>query len=295
MKAFIKEWKPKKMSKDERLNYLSANLQELIDFFNKKSRKDPQTLKQLFELMEDIKTAKTFKALVKEDENIDSGIVSLLYSFITAYHHKVKPDDEKGLEVLNLYNDCIDSILKKPIKKMVKKTGITEDNAKELLIVLPNRKIVKNEYLASLYTNRLLKKFYDIALKDKIADAEKDKTKELYESIFKFLIDKDLYTAICIQVLLEYKENSKNLKANQKVVWSALTEMALTGLEDGYKPKVIKEFIKVYVEKRKADQKKNRDQARRIILSQNIDKEAHPKLSAVIDELVEKKNYADFL
>lgn len=297
MKRFIKEYK-NKFGKEERLDYLAENLDRMVNFYVRRGRNEQEVIAEAFKKMNNMKTAKAFKKLAKlnkkDGEFLPVGLPVLLYAFVENIFQVAKSDEEK--EILSVYSDTIDLLLEKKIKKMVKKTGCTEALAKELLVKVPDKQFAPNEKSVAVATYRICGTLYRLVEKPDFIDTTdgKHKNVQLYRNIFKFLFEEDLVSNVAVNILLENKINSKDFKTKQKDVWNALTIFALSEIE-GFNKKVIKELVKYYGDRRMNDDKKGRDQARRIVLSQNIDKEAFPKLSKVVEKLSDKKGYADVL
>ena len=299
MKRFIKEYK-NKFDKEERLEYLADNLDRIVNFYVRRGRSEQNVVAEGFKKMNNLKTAKAFRKLAKlnnkNEEFLPVGLPVLLYGFLENIYQVSKSEEE--MEIVGIYSEVIDILLEKKVKKMVKKTGCSEALAKELLVKVPDKDFAPNEKSAAVATYKICGALYRLVEKTnpEFIDTANNKHKdvEFYRGIFKFLFEKDLVSNVAINILLENKINSKDFKTKQKDVWNALTAFALSEIES-FDKKVIKDMVKYYAARRLADDKKGRDQARRIILSQNIDKETFPKLSKVVEKLSDKKDYADVL
>lgn len=288
----------KKMSKSERLELVSLAVPNIINFFKKDSRFQPELTAQLLSRLENEKIAKAFSKLAK-DGVLEMEIAPFLYEFMSINVNKSSTmegeEKESLLSLVNIYLEALSNILDKRAKKMVKKTNVNKDFALELLRIVPTRDYVTDKKVMGIYVGKITRKLYSEVLgENHIVDAATDATVSLYKDIFKFLFDGDLLTIIAINILLEYKDNLKNMQESQKAVWNALTEFALTELNE-CKSGEIKELITHYIERRKNDHNKNKDQARRIVLSEYIDANEYSKLAKVVDKMKGKPEYKDYL
>ena len=289
----------KKMDKDERLGFVARNLPDLIDFHKKDGRFQPELLAKVYERLTNDKIAKAFSKLAKEDA-VEVEAAPLLHDFLellTSKSNQVDGEEKEAyVAMMNSYLEVLTKIIGKRAKKMAKKLNISEDLAMELLIIMPSKEYVTNEKVLGIYVGKITRQLYSEVADNKtnLVDAAVDASPELYRKIFKYLFEKDFLSNIAINVLLEYKDNLKGMKDTQKAVWSALTTFALEEL-DSFKSDALKELIIHYVNRRKADVKKNKDQARRVVLSESIDEETYPNLFKAVNKLKKKDEYKEFL
>jgi hypothetical protein len=290
----------KKMDKDERLGFIARSMPELIAFHKKDGRFQPELLVKVYERMGDAKIAKGIAKLAK-DNGLEIEAAPLIYEFLDSYYmEKGKQlegeEKEAHLAIANMYLSTVQSILNKRAKKMAKKLNITEDFAMELLTSVPSKEYVDNPKVLGIYVGKLTRQLYSEVADGKtfIVDAAVDSSPDLYRKIFKYLFEKDFLSNIAINILLEYKDNLKGMKENQKTIWNALTTFALEEL-DSYKSDALKELVIHYINRRKADAKKNKDQARRVVLSESIDQESYPNLFKVATKLKKKDEYKEFI
>lgn len=165
--------------------------------------------------------------------------------------------------------------MKKNMKKLTKKAGISEDMAFDILSVLPTEEVLnahgrKHIYRYHIFFNTL----YEIA-----------KTKAVpFGKIMDALISEDNYLLFSMFSLLERKDKFTRLTESQKVLWSDISDWSINVLEGATKSE-IKQFIKNYVESRKRDEQKGRDGLRRFQLSA-LSESDYPHIAAVISKMV---------
>lgn len=297
MENFVKEFKAKKMDKEERIDYILDNHEEWVEFFKKKSKKKPEVLEGFFKKMADVKVAKSFLATVKyakkEGIDLDPGLAALMYRFIELTFSGKSKEGEELAEVMNLYTEAVNMMIAKRKKKMAKKCGITEELAGDFLVKVPSRGFVENVNAMGTYTHKICGFIYRMSEKKAFTE-EQLKDPAFFRNIFEFLFEKDFISNIAINILLEFKDNSKGFKGNQKTVWNTLTILALQCLES-YSKKDIKELLAYYLERRENDKKKERDHARRIVLSETVDEKVTPRLYKVVNKLKANEDYAEFV
>jgi hypothetical protein len=284
MKEFTKEWKPKKMDKDERVRVLSDSIPGIVTYYIKKGHRDQDAVNELFDKMEDEKLAKTLLKVLKEDdaENIDLGLATVVADFLERRHDKI------GEEIVTMYDDAINKILKKRIKKVSKKLDLEKDIVKELLVIVPDKEAISDERFVGIYSQKITRKLYALA---KDIDLGLDETKQV-KKLFKELFDENLIEAIAANILLERKENIKNFNDKQTAVWNLMTSFALETIE-ALKKKDIRELLEYYIGRRQKDAEKGRDFARRVQLSQVS--EDYEKILSVVEDMSEKEKFKKFL
>jgi len=298
VKDFLDEWKAlDDMTKDDRTNLLYDNLKPITDFYVSKSRSTKEghrkLIAQIFKRMESITFAKTLKRIVKsidaEEITIDVRLVILLTDFIVNISRNGFKSKDADEEVIDIYAKVIDTILATPIKKLSKKVNLDVDTLKELLVVIPDPDLLTEVKDIEFYLKGVTRKIYAITTKK---DLELDS--DTLRTMFSKLFGEDALEYIAVYILLERRSMLENLKIDsQKSAWNALTTFALDQLE-GKKKKAIAEMLQYYVEQRQADNKKDRDEARRISLI-GIAEDTYPKISAVVDVLSEKDKVAKYL
>jgi hypothetical protein len=287
IKQFLKDWKPKDLSKDERSDILYEAIPDMISFYIKKGHKEPDVVSDLFDKMENEKFSKTLMRILKQDDTtpIEYGLAVIINDFIEKRHEKL---DE---ELVSTFSEIIDKILKSRIKEVSKKLDLSKDFIKELLVIVPDKDCISDNRFVGIYVQRILRKLYILALNDNIEITE---TKQL-KKLFKTLFDQELLNDIAINILLERKDYIKNFNENQMSLWNLITTFALEQLESIKKKKDIREILKEkYISRREFDHSKGRDNARRIQLSQ-VNQEEYPHLFEAIEDLSEKEKFKNFL
>jgi len=285
IKEFVRDWKPKKMSKDDRTYMLYDNIPAMVSFYIKRGHADQDTVNKLFDKMEDPKFPKTLLRILKtQDETpVELGMAVVIADFLERRHAKV---DE---ETLGMYDESVTKILKPRMKKLSKKLGLEKDILKELLVVVPDTDVMSDKKFIGIYVMKMLRRLYILA-KDTDLGLEDVKT---VKKLFKALFGDDQIDNIAINVLLERKEGMKNFGDRQLAVWNLMTSFALETLED-HKKKEIKEMLEHYIGRRAKDAEKGRDFARRVQLSQ-VAEDNYPKLAAAVEDLCEKDKNKKFL
>lgn len=287
IKDFLKEWKPKdlkKMKKEERVDLIHYYFETICEFMLKNSHKDKVTTAELFTRMNDLKFAKTLKKVIKKNEDCNPVMALVIGTFVE--RNPQKPDDE----IIEVYADCITKLLKEPIKKVAKKTGMSKEFVAEVLAIVPTPSIVHKKN-TGVYVNKLLRKLYFMAKEGEVEiDIEDSKSlKKLLITIF----GEDNFDFVLAEILLERKDQIKSFNQEQLAIWNTITDFALETLEKK-KKKELKSVLEFYISRRKFDVEKDRDSARRTPLL-GIVPEDYPKLSEVISTLAEKENMKKYL
>lgn len=291
MKEIIKNMKLKKMKASEVAAYIDEHQKDLIDFYVKFGHraKNTETINELYTRMLNPKFAKGLKKILKSEdsEGIDYGFVTIINGFIEKFHKH----EELTEELMAEYSDIIDKILKKRIKAISKKVNIDKDIIKELLVIVPDVGCISNEKFTGIYSQRMLRKLYIMAADREIG---LNTTKDI-KKLFKVLFGENILDLIAINILLEKKEYMKNFNEQQLAVWNLFTDFALEYI-NGEGKKHIGELVEYYCNRRRVDDSKERDGARRISLN-NIDAERYEDLSKVIKKFVKngKENLTKYL
>lgn len=291
MKEIIKNMKLKKMKASEVAAYIDEHQKDLIDFYVKFGHraKNAETINELYTRMLNPKFAKGLKKILKSEdsEGIDYGFVTIINGFIEKFHKH----EELTEELMAEYSDIIDKILKKRIKAVSKKVNIDKDIIKELLVIVPDVGCISNEKFTGIYSQRMLRKLYIMAADREIG---LNTTKDI-KKLFKVLFGENILDLIAINILLEKKEYMKNFNEQQLAVWNLFTDFALEYI-NGEGKKHIGELVEYYCNRRRVDDSKERDGARRISLN-NIDAERYEDLSKVIKKFVKngKENLTKYL
>lgn len=259
----------------------------LVDFYIHKGFKARKEVSEIFEVMNNKKYAKSLVKLLKskeKDMEINIGLVTLISDFIDNKSADISE------EVAELYNEAIDLILKKRIKKVTKKIeNINPIVVKNLLVVVPDPGVVGDNHSLGFAVRKVLKRLYAMA---KSNDLQLETPEKVY-ALFAQLFGEERNNYVAVNILLERKEYIRNFNESQLVVWNLLTNFALEVLE-AHKKKALKEVIEYYIMRRTKDAKKNNDAARRIQFAQ-LSPEDFPTILKVVEKLKKDDNYKDYL
>jgi len=167
------------------------------------------------------------------------------------------------------------TILKKKMKKM-KKKGIDERLAFDVLSIIPNKKVM--DLYGSSRNYRLKSLMFCM-----YAHA---KTKEIpFQKIIDIILGEEYYPAIISFSLLERKEKFGNLDENQKKFYIQLTQWCFDTLEKELSKGEIRNVLTAYVNQRRRDELNGRDGNRRYVLS-TLSETDYPKIKKIINEMI---------
>lgn len=169
-------------------------------------------------------------------------------------------------------------ILKKKIKKM-KKDGVDEDVAFEVLSVIPCDKVLEDKQIN--YKMRVLMQVLYEQAKSHDID---------FGKIVEYLIPEKYANMVVLFCLLERKEKFASFTEAQQKFFISINEWLFNLMEDMERTS-IETIIKMYVENRKRDESQNRDSARRYFLK-SLPADEYPKTRKVIDNYLE--NHPDW-
>jgi len=286
----ILETKIRKLEKTERLDFLEEHIPDIALFFIKKGHHSPDKVKLLFDKMEDPKEKmaltllKLLKRSKEEEREVNLGIVSVIGDFLEKRSSKLDQD------LIDMYADIVDKILKPRVKKVSKDLGLNKDLIKELLVIVPDKEYISSAKYVGIYVNKILRKLYYMS-HDPESDTGITSTKMLIK-LFKTMFEKDILPDIAINILLERKEAMRNFNDKQLTIWNLLTDSALIILNKLEKDELFK-YIENYIERRARDAEKGYDNARRIQLTQLP--ENYEKISKVVNKLSGKERNKKFL
>lgn len=287
IKPILKElqWKNlKQYEKDDRTKIIYDDINELAVYYIRESHRMRDDIREkIFEILQNKKVAKLIKRITKtlDQAPLDPSIVILFTNFM----EKCKDVDE---DVMIIYLDTINAILKKRIKKISKKVGLDKELVKEVLVIVPKPEIV-NPRLVGIYVNRIMRKLYTLGKENDLKINEYEVLVKLFEHVF----GKELIPQVSVELLLERRDIIKNFNDNQKKLWNVGTNAALEILESSKKKDIV-ELLTRYVKRREKDAKRNKDSARRIQIVQ-ISKEDFPKIYKAYKKISENDKYADLL
>lgn len=166
-------------------------------------------------------------------------------------------------------------ILKKKMKKM-KKKGIDERLAFDVLSIIPDKKVMELYASSRIYRLKsLLFCMYTHA-----------KTKEVpFQKIIDIILGEKYYPGIISFLLLERKEKFGNLDENQKKFYIQLTQWCFDTLEKELSKREIRDTLTAYVNQRRRDELNGRDGNRRYVLS-TLSETDYPKIKKIINEMI---------
>ena len=166
-------------------------------------------------------------------------------------------------------------ILKKKIKKM-KKKGIDERIAFDVLSIIPNKKVMELYRSSKLFRMKsLMDCMYEHA-----------KTKEVpFANIIDICLGRDYYPAMIAFALLERKEKFGNLNESQKKFYLQVSTWCFDTLEKELSKNEIQSVLETYVSTRKRDELNNRDGNRRYALM-TLSEADYPKIRKIMNEMV---------
>lgn len=290
MENFLKETKGLKKIKTGELAGLVYDYQDaIIGFYIKKSFsvKFKKQTDALFERMRHEKFAKAIGKILKrakKDEGIvlDPGFAVVINGFIE-YNQKaeVKADDA----TIEAYYEIIDKLLRKQAKKLAKDLDLDESVIKEVLVIAPNKDYISSEKYVGLYSQKMLRKLYVLAGQEgtELGLATTKQVKKLFTKIF----GKNLLDVIAVHILLEKKEYIAKYSEPQIAVWNLFTRFALETIEAQEKDH-IKELIKYFTSRRRSDENRQNDAARRISLI-GLPEEEYPRICKIVNKIKDEK------
>lgn len=289
IKTFMKKCNKKdlkKMDKEDRVKFVYGEADDILDLYITKAHKQPDTINKVFELMSIPLYIKTLRKAVKKSY-IDPNFVTVLFGLKRFLENEDK--DLSGDEV-EIIDEIIETLTQSRVKKLDKKFDISEEDARELLSVIPTREFMaKYEFISRILVSKLIRKMYYLA---KTSDFEIDSSKDAKE-LFSFLLGNDYVTVAMSVLLREKKDTMRDFNDDQKELWGILTSFALEELEEKGK-KEITNYLEYYADERRKDDKKNRDGARRVSFTQLVpeDYKAIVKASTkLVDKKPELKKY----
>lgn len=180
------------------------------------------------------------------------------------------PDQEVTFDVSDVVG-LADDILKKKVKKL-KKDGIDETVAFDILCVIPTPKILQRSQ--QYHIRRFFTVLYEHA-----------KTKEInFAKIVKHVFkDEDYIPSVITFALLERKEKIGNFTETQKKLFNDITEYCFTTLEE-FKKDDIYAVLKAYVDIRRRDENQGKDTNRRYYIS-SLPESDYPKILKTVTRL----------
>ena len=223
---------------------------------------------------------KVLKKEIKKDSDIENikllpVISKEIFTTVARANEEVKAKEGENAKLWNvdILVEINKMILGKKIKKMVKK-GIDEDLAFDLLLIIPDEKVLKNRGSVGYRANKVFETMYEHA-KGKVVPIE---------TCIDALVSEDYYSVFILTALLERKERYGNLTENQKALYAEITKWVFDTMEQMNRD-TIEEIICSYVKKRKGDAANQKDGARRYTLT-SLSETDYPKTAKTIARLI---------
>lgn len=222
------------------------------------------------------------KLIVKKKEDIPGMELwpVMMYYFVS----KMKDvENAENIDLTDLY-DLSKTILSKKMKKFAKK-GIPEAQSFDYLSIMPDAKILAKGNV--FYCSRLMKCMYEHALTEEV------KFGEIMKLLFKSDDEELDKSMLLVFILLEKKEKISNFNDTQKQLFNDITSWTMNELESLSKSRIEK-IIRLYIERRRNDEKNGEDGNRRIYFK-NVSADDYPKVKSVTKELSETDELNKYL
>lgn len=294
IKEFLNDWNNAE-DKHDRAYVVENNIGEVCHIYLEKSNRNEQQLRKLRGLFLSKKFAKTlYRLIVKNRSEVSPLVVPVLADILIT--HPVGEENELVNATLTLtddigkmYLEIIETVLKKKVRKVCKKTGLNESLVKNLLIECPEDLESKEGPQAYFYINRVIRKMYGILLAAQ-DDAEKALLLDVdtIDTLIGLVVGDSLKVKVAFNILLEKYDKTKYLTPDQIAMWNTLSEFALNTIEDIGKKKEIAEVVEhLYIKRRRIDKKNQRDGQRRLDLTE-LNEDDYPKTVKAIKSLLKE-------
>lgn len=239
-----------------------------------------ETKLAIYDKLTDSGYIKYLKKEIKNDCDFDgiSLLPNVIYDIIseakkqTEIENAENPDQEVEYDLDDLI-EISKLILKKKIKKM-KKSGIPEDVAFDVLSVIPTSKILtKSQYYH-------IRQFFGVIY-------EHAKTKEInFGKIMDIMFKDDVYVnSVITFALLERKEKISNFTDSQKKLFNDITDFCFSTMEE-MKRDDITAILKAYANARKRDESSGKDTNRRYYISSLPEKD-YPRILKSVSKITD--------
>ena len=245
---------------------------------------------KIYEKICDPKFIKYLKKIIKDGEefkNMDM-LPTMIYNIYHAAQDAAKRDKENGEDSEYDLSDLLDIssiILKKKMKKLTKKVGITQGMAFDVLSVIPTAYILQK---SSLYHMR---RFMTVVYE--YAKTEEFEFGALVKGVLKNKDKKVDLSAFILFLLLEKKGTISKFNEKQKSMFSAITTWVFDELEKFDKDD-IRKILNNYVQARKKDGKIGKDENRRYRLK-DVPSEQYPKIAKIVSKMAENEDDQKYL
>ena len=218
------------------------------------------------------------KQIKKDDIDVDSIelLPNVIYSIYLEAQEQIEaekaenPDTEVSFDLSDLL-EISQLILEKKIKKL-KKKGIQEDVAFDILSIIPNTDILKKSQFYHI------RRFYNCLYNHA-------KTKEInFEKLVKVVFKDDYINSLIVFALLERKEKIMNFNDTQKKLFNEITEYCFQTMEEMPKEE-INMILKAYVDTRKRDEQAGKDANRRYYIS-SLPETDYPRIIKSVEKMI---------
>lgn len=309
----------KKMDKSEAYDTVIAELNDLVRFYFRYGVVPAGRAEQtaIFDRMKDQKNyARYIKHALKEESNpFPDGFNFILAEFIQRFGREATTNDELA-DVCLIYSEVVEKICKSHAKHIAKDLDVPKDIAMEIAIIYPGSVLSKhNAWVFSSQLNRRLMSLQkkccpiEVAATKTTEDVIKEDTeskvakpvvtevidttfsrfdfadKRFIKNLFKgyFGKDEEVLERVYGSLMLDRQAMTLHYNESQKRLWSAMTEVMLTGIEK-LPIKTVKNIAENYVRMRNraAEHGRENDPQRRVVV-QNLEFEKSPKLVTVFN------------
>lgn len=256
--------------------YIFDNQADIIDFYIKKSynQKFKNIVGALFDKMSDERFAEALMYIMKKAKKdvkegvedpayLDPGFAVIINGYLEWAHRQENKNELSDL--FDMYFEIIRKLLKKKSEKIAKKVGIDDAIVRELLVFAPSKDYISSDKYVGIYSQNMLYKLYVLAQERSAEDIGLTETKQV-KKLFKSIFGEKLLDLIAVHVLLEKRARMKPYNEDQLTIWNLMTRFALE-VVDSQDKKHIGRLLKLYIMRRKNDERNNRDAARRINLN----------------------------
>lgn len=288
IKNFVQTWSGseiKDYNKEDRIIDVYDNMYDIVEFHITKghNKKHIDTVNKLYRIMCSDKFITTIEKMVKKKSEYPLiPEMAIVLSDLVDRRNK-----ELGEENVEFYVGVVDKLLKPRVKEISAKVELPKMLITETLVVLPDVQLIDPKYIP-IYVGKALRKMYILANMIGKEEIEKMSTKDL-KRLFKQIFGKEDFNAVLLTIALERRDFVRNFNDVQLLMWSKLSELLLTELNE-MKKKSLKNFMYDYIERREFSAKKNNDYARRIDFLGLENEEGMEKIYKTAKKIAEKDN-----
>ncbi len=288
IKDFVQTWSGseiKDYNKEDRIIDVYDNMYDIVEFHVTKghNKKHIDTVNRLYKVMCSEKFISTVEKMTKKKSEYPLiPEMAIVFSDLVDRRNR-----ELGEENVEFYVGVVDKLLKPRVKEIAEKVDLPKTLITETLVVLPDVHLIDPKYI-SVYVGKALRKIYILANMIGTEEIEKMSVKSL-KKMFKQIFGKENFNAVLLSIALERRDFVRNFNDVQLLMWSKLSELLLSELDE-MKKKSLKNFIFDYIDKREFNVKKNNDFARRIDFLGLENEEGMEKIYKTAKKIVEKDN-----